>query len=373
MLQKVFKTQGKLLAGTTVKTTILTLVMLCSGCSHETQVTPAPLVVANAVQQEELLKIKRAILDLDYAQVNALSSKVDMNQPLPDESSLLAWAIETQDPKLISLLLQQGAKANLTHGNHFSPIIQACRYGNEEIINALLDRGADPNSTINDGTSVLMLCAASTSPDMLSRLISQRTPVNAENQHGQTALMFAANAGKSENMRYLLINGAEINKQTQEGYSPLFFAIKSQDLEAVYTALLFEADLSATAKDGTTAAQLGVYTKNYAFLTMLVTELDSWLSPDAAKSVLAGFDRDGNQLLHVAVQANQPELVAALLKAGADPTTISQPSTLTWRYEANFKSENYIPPQRTPVEIAEQNKLTDIALMLRGKSDKSGA
>lgn len=354
-----------------VKVFTLTLIMSSLfACQNETQGELATTSFTNAEHTQLLQKTKRAILDLDYTQVAILTAQIDVNRALPDHSSLLAWAVETQDPKLISMLIDAGAVAEVMDSNRFTPMIEACRYGNIAIIKALLAHGANPDNAIEDGTTAFQLCADSANAEVLQQMVSLGATLSAENDYGQTALMFAANAGNVDTLRYLASNGADINQQTQQGYSPLFFAIKSHNLAAVTTAIALGADVSATAKDGTTATQLGVYTKNYEFLTWFINSLDSLMTQDEAKQIITAFDRDGYQLLHAAVKANQPELVAALLNAGADPLTISQPSTLSWRYEANFKTESYIPPQLTPLALAEKNKLEDIAMMLQQEAKR---
>lgn len=333
-------------------------------CTTDSQPISSQGKLSDEEHKQLVLETKHAILNLDMSLVDELSSKIDVNRLLPDNSSLLAWAAETQDPKLVDLLLEKGADANITNSNRFTPLIQACRYGNSEIINALLDHGADPNSAIEDATSAFQLCAGSASAEDLARMVSQGANITAENNHGQTALMWSANFGKVENLNYLINNGASINHQTKEGYSALFFAIKSQNLDAVKVAISQGADLFATAQDGTTAAQLGVYTKNNEFLTWFVSELNSLMTPEAIKQILTAFDRDGHQLLHAAVIANQPKLVSTLLELGANSTTVSEPSKLSWRYEANFQTEDYYPPRLTPIEIARQQDLKPIVSML---------
>jgi ankyrin repeat protein len=333
-------------------------------CTSESELNSAKPKLSNQEHNQLVLDTKQAILNLDIALVESLSAQIDVNRALPDNSTLLAWAVETQEPKLVRLLLQKGATTDIANGNRFTPIILACRYGNSIIINSLLDHGADPNNTIEDGTSAFQLCAGSTSTIDLARMINQDVNISAENDYGQTPLMWAANFGKVENLDFLVNKGARINHRTNEGYSPLFFAIKSQNLNAVKTAIAHGADLLAIAKDGTSAAQLAVYTSNYEFLNWFASELNSLMAPDVIKKTLTAFDRNGHQLLHAAVNANQPKLVMKLLEFGANSTTVSEPSKLTWRYEANFKTENYYPPQLTPIEIAEQKDFEDIVAIL---------
>lgn len=307
-----------------------------------------------------VLKTKHAILNLDTAAVERLVDLIDVNQLLADNSSLLAWAVETQQADMVRLLISKGAKPHVANGNRFTPIIQACRYGNSEIINMLLDIGADPLSAIEDGTHAFHLCAASASLSELARMLDIGVSVVSENDYGQTALMWAANAGKPKNIDYLIQKGARVNHQTEQGYNPLFFAIKSQHLASVKTLVTQGADLSAQAKDGTHASQLAVYTQNYPFLLWFAKNMPSLMTHEQIKTEITRFDRDGYQLLHAATRDNQPELVSTLIQLGANPSTVSKPSQLTWRYEANFKVENYIPPQLSAIDIADQNKLASI-------------
>ncbi|MEP2653245.1 MAG: ankyrin repeat domain-containing protein [Paraglaciecola sp.] len=343
----------------------ITLVMAhLIGCADDTQTSSPTVILTEPDHTQLLLNTKQALLDLDLSLVASLITKIDVNRPLPDHSSLLAWAVETQEPKLVNLLLNNGATVNINNSNRFTPIIQACRYGNSHIINALLDKGADVNAAITDGTNAFQLCAGSASSIDLARMINLGANISAQNAQGQTPLMWAANYGKVDNINYLINQGANINHQSNEGYSPLFFAIKSHNLTAIKTAITNGADLTAIAKDSTTAAQLATYTANYEFLNWYADELHSLVSQDQAEKVLTAFDREGYQLLHAAINANQPQLVAKLIKIGASTTTVSEPSKLNWRYEANFKTENYFPPQLTPLELAKKNKFTHLISML---------
>jgi len=349
-----------------VKALLVTLgIAALSACQSESQLTEVKPALTSQQHDDLLIRAKQAILASDISLLAELSSQIDVNRPLPDNASLLAWAVETQDPKLVTLLLENGADANPTAGNRFTPIIQACRYGNSEVINALLAAGATPGDAVEDGTTALHLCAGSATSEVLDRMAGLGADIHASNQRGQTALMFAAAQGNTPNLTYLVNAGANINAQTLEGYSPLFFAIKSQDVTTAQMAISLGADVFAAAKDGTTTTQLAVYAKNFAFLTWYMGELPTLMDEQGINNVVSAYDRDGYQLLHAAVKANRPQLVAKLLALGANPNQRSEPSTLTWRYEANFKTENYIPPQLTPMEIAEQNNLPHIAELLQ--------
>lgn len=360
-----YKNNKSSLLYATLKVCVITLALSqLMSCNSESNQSITVAKLSNKEHNQLLLDTKQAILNLDIAKVNTLSTQIDINRLLPDNSSLLAWAVETQEPQLVELLLQKGAAVEVTNSNRFTPIIQACRYGNSAIINALLNKGANPNSTIEDGTSAFQLCAGSASSIDLATMANLGANISAQNKHGQTPLMFAANIGNTENLKYLVNQGAKINQQTQQGYSPLFFAIKSHNLDTVKAAITLGADLHATAKDGTSAPQLALYTSNYEYLNWFASELNLLMAADRVKQTLTAFDRNGQQLLHAAVEANQPQLVSQLLALGADRTTISEPSKLKWRYEANFKTKDYVPPRLTPIEIAKKKKLTEIIEIL---------
>lgn len=339
-------------------TLILILLAAINACGHQTE------LLSEHEQTQNLLTAKQALLDLNPTRVKTMLAGVDINRPLPDGSSLLSWAVETQEPGLVKLILDLGASTISQASNRFTPMIVACQHGNAEIITQLLAANANPQESLEDGTSAAHLCAATVPPDTLAQLAQQGADLFASNHYGQTPLMFAANAGNTAALDYLVDQGAEINQPTHAGYSPLLFAIKSGSLETAQAAISRGADLNTVTADGTTPAQLAIYAKNYAFLVWFIDSLDQLLPDGNAKhEVLTAFDRNGHQLLHSAVAANQPTLAASLLNQNASPDQTSAPSTLTWRYEANFKTEDYIPPQLTAREMAAEAKLEAITAL----------
>lgn len=304
---------------------------------------------------ELLVLAKKAVLNADYQGLENVLKKVDVNHPLADGSSLLAWGIETQDTGIIKLLLSSGAQVNNNASNNpFSPLILACKYGNADIINSLLDKGADVNALTDDAISAFQLCAGNAPAGIIKSMIAAGALIDTANDQGQTPLMWAAAHGQVENMRLLLEHGADINQQTLQGFTTLLFAIKSGTLAAPLVAIEAGAHLNHKSNNGTSAAQLAMYQHNFDFAYWLIDK----------GTDLEAYDRNGHQLLHVAVKTNQPKLVQLLLEKGANPNTASGPSTLTWRYEANFKTEDYVPPSLTPLYMAAENGFTEIMKLL---------
>jgi uncharacterized protein len=302
---------------------------------------------------ESLNSAKSAILTGDITKAKQQLKTIDVNQPLADGSSLLAWAVESQEPAMVNLLLAYQAKALKSDPQNpsFSPLLLACQYGNTDILRALLDAGADVNDVSSNGISALTLCAGSAPTTIVKRFIEQGAKVTSADVLGQTALMHAAANGKSDNVSLLLNSGANINRVTKKGFTPLFFALKSNNKQLPITLIKAGADTDYVAPDNTSVVQMAMYHQHYATAQYLVER----------NADLHAYDRNGLTLLHIAVKERQAELVDLLLKKGADVNALSAESQVKWRFESNFKTGVYIPPINTPLLLAAE--LGDVELM----------
>ena len=353
---------------------LVVFALLCclqlAGCadSVETQST-----VAAAPSLEE---VKTAILQGDLQGVESSLGEIDINALLADGSTLLAWAVESQYLPMVELLLKKGAKTDpesadpksesskdleskssegleTVEANLFRPLILACIYGDSAIIQTLLNAGAQVNVTTYDGITPLQICAADASTEVVKALLDAGAAPDAANLMDQTPLMWAASKGHLATMELLLEHGADINKATASGFNPLFFAIKSGSLEAAHLAADAGADLNHRSVDGTSAAQLAMYQKNYPAA--------HWIISQGAN--LDDFDREGYQLLHAATLANQVDIAKLLIESGADPLVSSELTSIDWRYEVNFKTEDYIPPLQTALEMAQENGFDELVAL----------
>jgi ankyrin repeat protein len=289
-----------------------------------------------------------------------LRHHVNLNEPLPDGSTLLAWAAESQSGEMVRLLLDQGAKASGVGDVSVAPLFIACQYGDPSILGALLDKRADVKVTRPDGITPLAVCAGNAPAAILERMIAAGAAVDAADNTGQTPLMWAAAHGRIDNIRLLVARGAKVNGKSARGFTPLFFSLKSHVNAAPDALLDLGADPDYVAPDGTSAVQLAMYQKDYAFAAKMISRGAS----------LSAFDRNGNQLLHAAVLANQPTLVQLLLSKGADPNALTGASTVKMRFEVNFKSGEYQVPPKPPLLLAaEQGDAKVMQLLLDGKAN----
>lgn len=286
-----------------------------------------------------------AIHDGDHSRMRLLLKRgVDPNQRLADGSLPLAWAIEQQDSRAVGLLLKHGAQVDDPDpaANLFRPLVVACLHPSIDVLNQLLDHKPDLNVRGPENIPALSLCAGHAPADVVQRMINAGALVGSTDDNGQTALMWAAAYARLENFNLLLAHDADINGQSLGGFTPVMFAVKSGDAEVAAQAVARGADIRKRAPDGTSLVQLAMYQGNYDFAVELV----------GTETNLDEYDRNGRQLLHAAVIANQPVLVRRLLDAGADINALTSVSKVPWRYESNFRAGDYQFPLLPPILLA---------------------
>jgi len=308
----------------------LVIVALGNGAAH-----------ANGIGGELMTAIRAG----DHEGLRALLRQgQDPNGRLADGSLPLAWAIERQDPAMVTLLLDHGARVDdgTAEANPFRPLVAACLYPQPQVLRALLDRGPDVQASGPDGISVLALCAAHAPAAVVRRLLALGAEVDAVDDRGQTPLMWAAAHGRIGSFELLRDAGADVNRRSRGGFTPLLFAIKSGSAAMADAALAAGGDPAVRTPDGTTAMQLAMYQHNHDFALHL-----------AGQGVdVEAYDRNGHQLLHKAVLADRADLAARLLAQGADVDALTGESAVEWRYESNFRAGDYQFPARSPLLLA---------------------
>lgn len=150
--------------------------------------------------------------------------------------------------------------------------------GHLETVKALIEHGADVNEGQDDtGVNALMTVASSGHLDVARYLIASGANVNATNKYRTSVLMWTAYFIESADMaRLLLAAGADVNWQNGRGGTALIDAIRTRHLEVARVLIEHGADVN--------------------------------LGPNRYTPLMFAV-ADGN-----------PESVALLIEAGADPT-----------------------------------------------------
>jgi len=259
-------------------------------------------------------RLLQAVRDGDHAGIrSALAAKANVNALLPDQSSVLAWAVDRQDAESVRLLLAAGAQPRALAANAVQPLSLACELGDPAITGALIKAGANAKEVRADGTTAFALCAGTSTPEVLAAMTARGADVNAANVQGQTPLMWAAMSGNIEAIKWLSGHGAKVNAADKKGFTPLFFALRSKAPGAPMALLDAGADVNAVLSDGTSVLQAAMLVGNTTFAMEAVSH----------GADLKRVDKDGRQVIHLAAMTGSADLVKLLLTKGVDPNTMT--------------------------------------------------
>ncbi len=186
--------------------------------------------------------ITQAVRAGDVPTVRALlRHHVNLNEPLPDQSTLLAWAVESQSREMVRLLLDHGAKASGVWRCLCRPALHRMpvRRPNDSRRRCSMQH-ADVKGVNARTASLLLSVCAGNARAVLERMIAAGAAVDdtADNA-GQTPLMWAAARGARRQHQASGCAGREgRTAQSAKGFTPLFFSLKSHVTRARQFALL---------------------------------------------------------------------------------------------------------------------------------------
>ena len=311
-----------------------------------------------------------------------LDEGLDVNARHPDGSTALLWATYYDDADTVGVLLDAGADAGAANAYGESPLSLASRNRNATVARALLEAGADPHAVKPSGETVLMAAARAGSLDIVNLLLARDADVNArEPSKRQTALMWAAAHKHRDVAGALIAAGADVNAASTGGSTALHFAVQQTDIPTARLLLDAGADVHAAMTvrqmdqftlglvetfDGQTPLWLAITNcrkdgleyfgstePHPVGLTCPANEelgimfLEQGADPNAA---------DGASFfpLQRAVQTGMEDLVAALLRHGADPNAPVASDVRQWTGENRGGARNTqpVPVGATPFFIA---------------------
>ena len=117
------------------------------------------------------------------------ASVADINEPQPDGSRPIHWAIYHVDYELLSALIAKKATLNVRNDFGSTPIAEAAELGDARMVKMLLDAGAEPEGVNADGQTALMLAIKTGETAVVELLIKAGANVNTiEKFHKQTPL-----------------------------------------------------------------------------------------------------------------------------------------------------------------------------------------
>lgn len=274
------------------------------------------------------------------AALERIRAGADVNDPQPDGTRPIHWAVQKVDYELLAALIAR--KANLNVKNEFGsfPISQAAELGDARMVKMLLDAGAEREGANPDGQTALMLAIKSGEVPVVELLIKAGANVNTvERFHKQTPLMWAATAPRNAGAitKLLLAKGADVKPRavsadwasqiTSEpraqyrptgGLNALLYAARNGCTDCVDALLGAGADINLPTPDGVTALMLALDNDHNDVAKLL---LERGANPRL-------WDWWGRTALYIAVDRKQAAR-ALIARADTPPARPSIPSRVS--------------------------------------------
>lgn len=270
---------------TTLTIAVMCLLCITSGFAEESK---SPL--ADAIEKQNW-KLTSQLLE-QGADVNAV--QVDGMTPLH-------WAVFHDKIDLTKQLVDAGADVKARNRYGVPVLYAGCQNGNKDIVQLLLEKGADPNEALRGGETPLMTASRTGKPGPVKALLAHGATLDAKDRKDQTAIMWAAAEGNVEAVDILIEAGADYRTPLKSGFTPLFFAVREGRTEVVLR--LLEAGLNVN-------------------------------DPMQIERKSGNGPANGTTPLILAVENGHFELAAKLLELGADPnekrTGFTPLHALTW-------------------------------------------
>ncbi|MFS8371809.1 quinoprotein dehydrogenase-associated putative ABC transporter substrate-binding protein [Xanthomonas campestris] len=262
--------------------------------SHGPYVTPAsaPKSTNAATSSQELAQLQLRIAD-----------GADPNQEL-------AHALDAGDALRAAWLLRHGADANQPNLLGEPPLHQAIRNQEPDLVGLLIDAGARLDARDGNGWTALMKAAWGNDADSVQRLLARRAPLDTVSSDGWNALELAVSYADVGVVEALLKAGAKARGANRTGFTPVMFAVPREDPAILDALLKHGADVRGANQAGVTALMLAAASGREATAKRLL----------AAGADPAARNRDGKTAATLAQERGDAAL-AALLAPGKRSTT----------------------------------------------------
>ena len=226
-----------------------------------------------------------------------------------------AWASVTG----LEACLETGAEVDARTEFGLTPLhFAASAPAEAAVIRRLIEAGASLNARTESGLAPLHLAAVTAIP----ALLEAGADLNARTESGRTPLHnAAAETDGLAAITVLLGAGADVTVRDYRDRTPLHFAAANTDNPAVITALLAAgAEVNAQSEDGWTPLHVAVEGNGLAIVLALL-DAGAWVN-------VQGFSP-----LHAAARGtDDPDVIEALLEAGADASAQDGEGMTPWHY-----------------------------------------
>ena len=269
---------------------------------------------------------------------SVLAETVSVDEPQPDGTTALHWAVHHGHAPTVRLLLDKNADANAVTRYDIHVLSIACAANNDEIVKLLLAAGAKPNTALPGGETPMMTAARTGNAKSIAHLIQHGATLDATERNGQTALMWAAAKGHINAVESLINAGADLNATTKSGFTAMMFAAREGRTDVIQRFLESGIDVNSVIeprksgkrapRKGTSALLMAVESGHFELAMFLIAngadpnDQRSGLSPlhaiTSVRKPNRGEEPDGDPPPRGSGNMTSLDFVRAIVDAGAD-------------------------------------------------------
>ncbi|KAI0122180.1 putative ankyrin repeat-containing protein [Daldinia grandis] len=273
---------------------------------------------------------------------------------------------------IVRLLLEKGAKLNLTNILGESALCIAAGRGYEGIVKLLLEGGARVNLTNTSGESALYKAAEEGYEGIVKLLLERGAKVDPKSRQHRSPLTAAARGGHKAILRLLLEKGAKTDVPSSDNEAPLLAVAGHGDEESVRLLLERGANTEARDSEYLTPLHRAVYEGHEKVVQQLLSkgatiEITYSLDLDWGGFESKSRGKGAQQLLKKITKRGDENIVRQLLEKGANAETHSRYGR-TPLFEAVYGGHEKIV--RWLLEKGAKVEAGDIMMAQRGQHEK---
>ncbi|MFN7114996.1 MAG: ankyrin repeat domain-containing protein [Alphaproteobacteria bacterium] len=230
-------------------------------------------------------------------------------------------AAEQGRADLIETLVLQGLDINGRDNDGKTPLHLATAHGQLEAMHKLISLGANPVQRDNDIVTPLHIAAEKGNLPAVDFLLSLPEVRSSINQHaayhsGFTPVMLAASKNHTDIIERLAAHGADLNKTDNQNRHSLFIAVEGGHADAVRKLIALGADAGRDVLSTSNKSPMihWVNDKNYREILGLII---------SAGANINATDSNGQTALHRACDYTRAEQILCLLQLGAAPNGLN--------------------------------------------------
>ena len=247
-------------------------------------------------------------------------------------SPYFCLAVKKNFAGIAKSLIAAGAPVNAVSKGGLSVLHFATESRNPKLVELLIKSGASVNHQAENGLHCLHLCSQQGLVNIANILIQNRAVLNPETKSEYTPLHTASFLGQTKMVEFLVKKGALVNSQTKRGKTPLFLAAERGYLKVAQCLLANKAE-DVRDKSGKSALAVAIiqgnnnmvellkrfgFSEDYGNLDADSSVIKPNLSRAKSKSVAQLAD------LHTACRNGYVATVKKILQQGADPNERSK-------------------------------------------------